>query len=181
MLYTFTELQKKGFNHYKIKKLVETRKLYKLEAGLYSDSLKFSRLEMLLKQHDNIIFTLESALYFYGMIKDMPPYYTVATVQKARKIKEVDVKQTFMTDNLFHIGSSKITREGQVIPIYDVERLLIEVVRNKTNIDYDIYKEAIESFVKVKKLLNLSKIQKYMESFSNPKIRMRIKREIFSK
>ena len=59
-----------------------------------------------------------------------------------------------MTDSLYTIGVNNMTYMGVNIKAYDLERTLIEVVRNKTNIDNDSYREIIKSYSKIAKLLN---------------------------
>ena len=84
-----------------------------------------------------------------------------------------------MTDSLYDIGANKITYQGFNIMIYDLERLLIEVVRNKVNLDYDIYREIIGSYKRIKKLLNKNKLNEYIVNFKDVKIVDRINKEVF--
>ena len=179
MVYLYTDLTKKGLSDYQIKKLVKDNKLFMIKKGAYSDTEKYNYLEYIAKKHPNAVFTLNTACHCYGLIKsDKPPYY-LATKQKDRKIKDDNVKQVFMTDSLYYIGANKITYQGFNIMIYDLERLLIEVVRNKVNIDYDDYHEIINSYKKISKLLNKNKLNKYVVNFKDKKIVERIKKEVF--
>ena len=84
-----------------------------------------------------------------------------------------------MTDNLYSIGINNMTYKGVNIKSYDLERLLIEVVRNKTNIDNDSYREIINSYNKISKLLNKRKLEMYLPNFKDPKIIERINKEVF--
>ena len=72
-----------------------------------------------------------------------------------------------------------MTYQNVNIKAYDLERLLIEIVRNKTNIDNDSYKEIINSYSKIAKLLNKRKLEEYLPHFKNPKILERINNEVF--
>jgi hypothetical protein len=49
--------------------------------------------------------------------------------------------------------------------IFDKERLLIETARNKTKLPYDLYKEVVESFRKIKDTLYPAKLIDYLEAF----------------
>jgi hypothetical protein len=62
---------------------------------------------------------------------------------------------------------------------YNLERLLIEIVRNKTNIDNDSYNEIVENYSKISNLLNKKKLEEYILHFKNPKIQERIDKEVF--
>ena len=54
--------------------------------------------------------------------------------------------------------------EGTKINIYDKERMLIDLARNKNKIWYDLYKEIISNY---RKLVNSSDTQKIEEYFIN--------------
>lgn len=179
MIYLYTDLTKKGLSDYQIKKYVKDKKLYMIKKGIYSTKTDFNYLELIAKKHPNAVFTLSTACYCYGLIKNSNPPYYIATKQKDRKINDDNVKQIFMTDGLYNIGASKITYQGFNIMIYDLERLLIEVVRNKVNLDYDIYHEIIESYKKIKNLLNKNKLNDYIVNFKDQKIVTRINKEVF--
>ena len=84
-----------------------------------------------------------------------------------------------MTDELYEIGINNLTYQNINIKAYDLERLLIEIVRNKTNINFDSYKEIIEGYSKISKLLNKRKLNLYLPYFKNPKIIERINKEVF--
>ena len=179
MVYGYDDILKKGYSNYQIKKLVEQRKLYKIKPGIYSTKKEYDLVEVIVKEYKNFVTTLDSALYYYGLIKKEPDKYYLATLQKARKINRDYVSQTFMTDNFYQLGVNVIKYKGVQVPAYDIERLLIEVVRNKTNMNYDIYQEAVESYQKINNLLNKRKLEQYLEMFKDPRIKMRIQKEIY--
>ena len=155
MIIRHKDLVNKGYSAYQIKKMVNANK------------------------HPNAIYTLETACYIYKLKKDLPKLYYVASKQKDRKMKEEYIKQIFMTDSLYNIGVNNMTYMGVNIKAYDLERTLIEVVRNKTNIDNDSYREIIKSYSKIAKLLNRRKLEEYLPNFKDPKIIERINNEVF--
>lgn len=179
MIYLYKDLTKLGKNDFNIKKMVEKKELFMVKKGVYSTTHEFNELEYLSKKHPNIIFTLQTACYCYGLLKQNSIPYYVVTKQKDRKIKDENVKQIFMTDELYSIGMNKVKYLGFDIQIYDLERLLIEVVRNKKNIDFDVYLQIISGFKKIVKLLNKNKINEYVKFFKDPKILYRLNHEIF--
>lgn len=179
MIYLYTDLTKKGLSDYQIKKKVSSNELYMIKKGAYSTTPNYNYLEYISKKHPNAVFTLLTACHCYGLYKKKIDKYFLATKQKDRKILDDQIKQIFMTDHLYQIGISKITYQGFNILIYDLERLLIEIVRNKVNLSYDDYHEVIGNYQKIVKLLNKSKLNQYISSFKDPKIRMRIEKEVF--
>lgn len=180
MIYLYTDLTKKGFSDYQIKKMVKENKLYVVKKGIYSDKLNYNYLEVIAVKHPNAVFTLETAAYCYGLISKNKIPYVIATKQKDRKIKDECIKQIFTTDKLYNTGVSKITYQGFNILIYDLERLLIDIVRNKKNMDFESYYEIISNYKRISKLLNKNKLNDYIINFKEPKIVDRIKREVLN-
>ena len=177
MIYLYKDLTKNGYSDYQIKKMVRENRLYMIEKGVYSDKPVYDFLEVITKKHPNVIVTLETACYCYKLLNHCSTY-VVATKQKDRKILDQNVKQIYMTDTLYPIGKSTVTYHGYPIHIYDLERLLIEIVRNKINIDYEIYQTIIQNYRKLGRLLNLSKLKSYITYFKDEKIWMRIEKEV---
>lgn len=176
----YTDLTKNGLSDYQIKKLLKEEKLFMINKGIYSDNVNYSYLEVIAKKHPNAVFTLETAAYCYGLIKKNNIPYVIATKQKDRKIHDDNIKQIFMTNSLYETGISKITYQGYNILIYDLERLLIDIVRNKVNMDYDVYHEIIGNYKKLSRLLNKNKLNDYIVKFKDEKIIERIKREVLN-
>ncbi len=178
-MYTFVDLQNNGLSSYQIKKLISEGKLYKIENGLYSTKKNNSLLEIAATLYSKDIITLNSAFFYYGLIKKEPDMIYLASVQKARKIKRDNIKQIFMSDHLLHIGEVKMKYKNISFNTYCLERLLIELVRNKTSIDSVIYDQVINSYKKITRLLNKNKLDEYISYFKDNKIKYRIDKEVF--
>ena len=72
-----------------------------------------------------------------------------------------------MDDRYFNIGITYIYYNNVKIKIYDKERMLIELVRNKNNMSYDMYKEIINNYRSIVDELNFLKLQDYLSNFKN--------------
>lgn len=179
MLYLYKDLTNKGLSDYQIKKHVQDGKLYMVQKGVYSTTEEYDYLEYITKKHPNGIVTLETACICYSLINKKSEIYYLATKQKDRKIKDERVKQIFMTDSLYNVGANVITYQNYKIKIYDLERLLVEIVRNKVNLDFDIYTDIINSYRKISKLLNKNKLKHYISIFKDKRIEERIIKEVF--
>jgi len=169
MVYKYNELINiEEYKHdIKIKKALNEKKLFKLENGLYSDREYNNDLEIISKLYDSAIFTGESAYFYHGLTNVIPRYYYLDTKRKARKIIDKRVKQTFSVDEYFSIGKTTINYNNAEITIYDKERMLIELIRNKNNIPFDMYKEIIENYRKKIDSINFLKVDEYLDSFKN--------------
>lgn len=169
MLYRYKDLlNKKIYNtDKKIKDALNKQELFKLDCGFYSESREYSELEFITKKYENAIFNSDSAFFYHGLTDNIPKKYYFSTKKKARKIQNNKIIQTFMEDKYFNIGETYIYYNNIKIRIYDKERMLIELVRNKNNISYDMYKEIINNYRTITDSLNLLKLQNYLSKFKN--------------
>lgn len=179
MVILYKNLVEQGYSDYKIKKMLKEKKLFMVDKGIYSTEENYDFLECITKKHPNVIITLLTACKCYGLLDEFSDVYYVATKQKDRKIRDSRVKQIFMSDYLYDIGARKITYHNYTIKIYDLERTLIEIARNKINLDFDIYSKVIDNYKKISKLINKRKIELYLKNFKDARIKERIQREVF--
>lgn len=178
MIFLHKNLKEKGFSSYQIKKLVDEGKLFIIK-DVYSTTKEINYLEYISKKHPNAVLNLYTACYCYGLLKKNYKPYIISTKQKDRKIIDENIKQTFMTDELYNLGISNVRFQNIPLKVYDLERLLIEVVRNKVNLEYDIYQEIIRNYTRLFSLINKKKLEFYLQFFKDKRIEERIKREIF--
>lgn len=165
---------------YQIKKAIENKEIYKIEKNLYSDSENINYLEMISKKYKNAIFTMDSAFYFHNLTDVIPSKMNLATKRNALRIKDEKIIQIFTSEKLFEIGKTQINIEGATINVYDQERMLIELIRNKNQMAFDYYKEIISNYRKRIYDLDVSKIEEYIELFPHEEYIYEIlQREVF--
>ena len=180
MIYKYGELKDKGLDNYNISKMVENRELYKIEKGLYSDTEKYNPMEYIVKKYSNAIFTSESAFFYLGLTDVIPNKYFLATPNNVSKIKNKKIEQIFMANHLFEIGKIEFEYNNVKINIYNKERMLIELIRNKKNLPFDYYKEIITNYREIVDEIDMSLLADYLECFTNGKnIFEIIHREVF--
>ena len=165
MLYSFDECIKKYNNLYQIKKMIQSEKLYKIDRGIYSDKKQVSELEVVVFKYPHAVFAMDSAFYYHGLTDVIPDEFHLATDRDAAKIRSTNVKQIFYQDTIFPIGVGSISYQNVIIQIYDKERMLIELIRNKSVLPFDYYKEIIESYRKSTHDLDIEKLQDYIIQF----------------
>ena len=91
----------------------------------------------------------------------------LATNRNATTINSNKIQQIRIKDELFNLGKTQIEYEGIKINIYDKERMLIDLARNKNQIGYDLYKEIISNYRKHVNSLDTQKIEEYLQYFVN--------------
>ena len=165
MLYTYNELLKIEKTRESINKKVKSKELYRIDKGIYSTQEVVNPMLIYAKKYPNAIFTLDTAFYYYGLTDVIPDKYYLATKHKATPIKNVKIVQIFTTDELFELGKNKVSVDGVLVNMYDMERLLIELIRRKKQIPLDYYKEIINNYRKRIYELNIRKLEKYASCF----------------
>ena len=181
MIMNFSQCCERFGGRYRSDQLIRDVELRKFGVGLYSDTPDWSDVEVVLARYPNAVVTLQSAYYYYELSDSIPESIHLATDRDASKIYDERIVQHFMPTGTIGIGvvSSKFMNE-EVSRIFDKERLLIETARNKTKLPYDLYKEVIESFRRIKETLYPSKLTDYLESFPRKDAILRtIESEVF--
>ena len=143
MLYNYNELKNRYKSTYQIRKALKNKEIFKIEKGIYSDVPNVHYLEVIIKKYSYGIFTSYSAYYYHNLTDVIPNKMYLATDRNNRMIYSNKIKQIRMKDELYNLGKTQIEYEGIKINIYDKERMLIDLARNKNKIGYDLYKEII--------------------------------------
>ncbi len=167
MLYTYTEIIKKYGSMYKLKKAIYNMDIYKIEKGLYSDKKDINQFEIINKKYPNAIYTLNSAFFYHNLTDVIPQKIYLAIKRDSTKINNKDIIQVKVIDSLFEVGKSELTVNNVKINIYDKERMLIELIRNRKSFGFDYYKEIINNYRETKNELDISKISDYINKFHN--------------
>jgi len=167
MLYNYSELLSKYQSAYQIQKAVDNKEIYKIEKGIYSDVPNVHYLEIIMKKYPYGIFTSYSAYYYHNLTDVIPNKMYLATDRNNRMIYSNKIKQIRMKDELYNLGKTQIEYEGIKINIYDKERMLIDLARNKNQMGYDLYKEIISNYRKQVNSLDTQKIEEYLQYFVN--------------
>ena len=166
MILLYKDLVEQHKSDYEIKKLIEDGKIFKIEKGVYSDSQNINYLEVLSKKYPNAIFTMDSAFYYHNLTDVIPEKECLALRRNSTKINDERIKVTYYQDKFFEIGRSTLQVNGVNIQIYDKERMLIELIRNRKTIGFDYYKEIIGNYREIKDTLNTKKIAEYISKFA---------------
>jgi len=180
MIYNHRELKEKLGSDYQIKKAVRDGKLYKIEPGIYSDKQNSHYLDIFIKKYPNAIISGDSAYYYHNLTDVIPKKIFMTTDRRSGRFNDEHIIQSYSICNYFNLGKTSIEVEGIKIKIYDKERMLIELIKNKNNISYDYYKEIIGNYRKIKNELDIYKLQEYTSVYFNgEKIMKIIQDEVF--
>jgi len=167
MLYNFKELLEIYGNRYKVNKAIEEKKILKIERGIYSDDEYPNGLDVVTKKYPKAVFTMNSAYYFYDLTDVIPRKDYLAIELHQKVAKDDRIKFYYMTKRLHELGVTTLNTHNTTINIYDKEKLLIELVRNKNSLGYDYYKEIINNYREIAYDLDIPKMEEYLEYYKN--------------
>lgn len=181
MLISFAECVKRYGNHHRIARLVESGELYKIEPGIYSgDNRKPRELELIQARFPRSVVTMHSAYHYYDLTDYVPDKYHLAMERGGTKIRDVNVVEYFVPIGTLDIGVETKVINGMSLRIFDQERLLIETIRMRTKMPYDLYREVIGNFRGRIHDMYPAKMYDYLEMFPRKDLIDRIIRsEVF--
>lgn len=161
MLYTYKQSMEIFGSSYMLKKGIREEKIYKIEEGIYSNEKYVSEIAIISFKYPKAIFTLNSAFYYHGLTDVIPNYYYLLTASSTKGIKDKRVKQLFENTSEIELGLTTLNYNNTNIRIYNKERLLIELIRNKNTLPFDYYKEVLLNFRRIISELEIQTIQEY--------------------
>lgn len=147
---TTEELKKLKLDSRGIKKLVDDSVIEKVVRGIYVgveyfvDNLFVTQLKC-----TKGIYSLETALYYHGLIDRVPFRYdiTIPSNYNTRLLKDNTYKFHYLKQELYEIGIVDLKTEfGNNIKIYDIDRTICDIIRDKDNVERGLFVEALRNY-----------------------------------
>lgn len=159
MLYTYTDCMNEYGTKYNIGKKIAEGKLFKIEKGIYSDMKYVPEKQIISAKYPNAVFTMDSAFYYHGLTDVIPEKYYLITNRGASKISDKRVVQLFENSDVLYLGAKHYEENNYKILMYNRERMLLELLRNKSKLPFDYYKEIVGNYRKIIQELNFQELQ----------------------
>lgn len=105
----------------------------------------------------------DAALHYYGLIDREPavPTLTIYSGYNASRLKAEGYKVFFVKKECLDIGKVEVTDfDGNNIPMYDLERTMCDLVRNRNSFEIQDFNAALKAYAR-KKEKNLTKLFGY--------------------
>lgn len=152
-------------------RLVNNNVIERVSRGLYvrTNSLP-DDLVILQNKSKNAIYSNMTALYLYGFSDRLPIKYDI-TVNSGYNgsLQEVDNVNLFYTKKeLFNLGEIVYRLDsGNLIKVYDLERTICDVIKNKNRLDQELVNKALRKYFysKEKNTLKLYDYAKKMKIY----------------
>ena len=158
-----TECLKRFGSDYYTRQRIAEGSLFRIEKGVFSEQPDVSELALLSWKYPNAVITMLSAFYFYGLTDVIPEVCDMATDMDAAKICDTRIHQYFQPRGFLDVGAVQAEDHGYPIRIYSRERMLIELLRYKNKLPFDLYKEVLLNYRKLISQLNMQDIQDMAE------------------
>lgn len=113
----------------------------------------------------NARFSGATALYLHNLSDRTPLVYNVTLPYDYSGVlqKNKNVIISFVNRDILDLGVTKmISPFGMKIKVYDVERTICDIIKNKSKIDVEIFSKALKEYARSENK-NLNKLTKYAE------------------
>ena len=165
---------------YFVQQKVASGELFRVDKGIYSEQEYVPELALVCFKYPRATVTMNTAFYLYGLTDEIPDEYYLATKREAAPMADPRVKHIFMPQSILGIGKTNIDHKGYSIPIYDRERMLVELVRYKSKLPFNYYKEILGNYRRMLPQLNSEAIRDYAEAMpKSNKIIRTLKTEVY--
>lgn len=162
MILTLAQSIKKFGSKYLIKKAIDEGRLFRIEKGFYSEKKHVSELALISAKYPKAVFSMDTAFYHYNLTDTIPEKYYLA-VERGAKTSDKRVVLKFENSDILYLGAVQEVFDGTAVTMYNRERMLLELIRNKSKTPFDDYKEIILNYRKIIDKLDIRLIQDYME------------------
>ena len=150
-------------------KLIKENKIERVSRGVYSKkNVLVDEFIVLQCKSKYAIYSNTTALYLYKLSNRIPIRYdiTVKSGYKGSLQKENNVNLYYTKKELLELGVTNYKLEsGNVIRVYDLDKTICDIIKNKKKIDAEIYNKAIREYFYNKKK-NTLKLYEYAKKMN---------------
>lgn len=153
-----------GISKAMLYKLCKNEKIHRIVKGQYilPDELQ-DELLSISKRSEQLIFSHETALFLHG-ISDRTPFEHTITVPSDRTPSaaiKAECKVYYIKPELFELGKSSLpTPAGNMVPVYDLERTICDVIRSRNKLGTETFLAALKMYAASPKK-NLNRLNTY--------------------
>ena len=166
---TTSEVEDLGINSRILTRMIERGIIERVARGIYIsvDTIEdtYFTAQAICKKG---IFSHETALYFHDLCDRTPIKFqlTVPTNYNNILIKNKNYQFFYLKDELYEIGITEMkTPYGNKVKVYDLERTICDIIRNKKKIEIALFTDAMKRYAERKDRDSI-KLHKYAKIFN---------------
>ncbi len=165
-----SDLKKLNVHKQYLKLLSDEGYVERKEKGVYVKKGKNVNDFFLIQQrYKTGIFSHNTALYFYHLTDRTPLKYDMTFKNNIRVNDEI-IEPHYIKQDKYELGITKLELQDKTtIKVYDLERTIIDILRDRNKTDLQIFNTAMKEYMK-RKDKNLIKLSKYAKEFKMEKI-----------
>ncbi len=161
MLLTYKEANAQSGGQYGLRQAVKSGEIRHLGRNLYATEASDSILGSLAKLYPDTVVTGPTALYLHNLIDLPPERVDVATKRGGTKITNPAIQPSYIPEDWLQVGATTTIHDGTEVRVFDLERMLLELMRSRNKLPYDIYREAVNSYRRLADRLDMYKLEEY--------------------
>lgn len=166
MIYRYDEALIRFGSAYQIARAVDSRVIYKVGRGLYSDVRHPDPNAVICALYPRAVLTMETAFYLHGLTDIEPDVVHVATPRNGTRIRNNWVCQHFMVPALMDCGVIEFSSGEGLVRTFSRERMLVELMRSSASLPIDYYKELISSYRAIVDELDMGEVEDCLALYS---------------
>lgn len=158
-----------GISKFQFYKYLSDNNYQKVAHGIYVKEDEWvDELAIIYKRCPKAIFSHDEALYYHNLM-DRPPIKHTLTVYSGynarRIVKDFNCKVYSVKKELLDVGRMMvIDNDGNEIPMYNLERTICDMIRNRSTIEIQDFNQALKTYVK-RPDKDLNRLMEYAKLF----------------
>ena len=162
------QVEQLGISRPMLRNYTEAGKLEQVCKGLYILSNDIADEYALLQVRSKFaVFSYGTALFLWGLSDRTPHTYDITvprgTNASLLRRDNPDLRCHYVQPDIYDVGiSESVSPQGATVRLYDKERCICDLIRDKNRVDMQLYSQAIKDYFKTKpnnrKLLKYGKI-----------------------
>lgn len=159
------QLREAGFTHYQLNRLIQSGQVLKVKQGVYklnnSDRSELTEVARIVPQG---VFCLYTACQYYQLTTFVASAYHLAISKKSKVVLPAypPIKLYYWETVAYQTGRTEIKPEGVPIPIYDLEKTVCDVIRQRNKVGLDLVKEVVTTYLQ-RTDRNLARLVEYAD------------------
>lgn len=163
----------KGISRAMLSKMFKEEKIHRIAKGQYilEEELQDEMLSIS-KRSEYVIFSHETALFLHA-ISDRTPFEHTITAPSGivpSAMIRTECKVYYIKPELFELGKTEMkTPAGNLVPVYDLERTICDVIRSRSRIGTETFLAALKAYADSPKK-DLNKLYQYAKQLRVSKV-----------
>lgn len=163
------QVEELGINNKILTRMIEKEIIERVARGVYIEKNtledKYFITQAICKKG---IFSHETALYFHDLCDRTPIKYqlTIPSYYNSKLLKDKNYEFFYLKQELYEIGVTYMkTPYGNKVRVYDLERTICDIIRNKKRIEISLFTDAMKRYVE-RRDRNSIKLHRYAKLFN---------------